>query len=154
MVHPDHITAWHLSIENSEEQTNNHEYYWARECKEVVEKVTGFSQKDGSDLKVEFDGSKNQQKMMSYQAWLTKQFFSRLRPYGFIFTESVPVHNETKHQALEKVKRKKAMKDKEFDFTTRTTTDKNKAQLPTNSTTMGLNNDKPNFDSESSELAV
>lgn len=125
LVRPDHVTAWHLSVEDAEDHSDNVESYLASNCQTVVATVTGLSPIDGSDLKIEFDESDDKMKMMSYQQWLTKQFRSHLRPYGFLFPKAVPIHNETKAQAMTRVKNKN--KDKEYDFTTRVTAEKNKA---------------------------
>ena len=126
MVRPDHVTAWHLSLEDAEDDSDNIESYLVNNCQAVVATVTGLSPIDGSDLKTDFDESDDKMKMMSYQRWLTKQFRSHLRPYGFLFPKAVPINNETKDQAMAKVKKNKN-KDKEYDFTTRITAEKNQA---------------------------
>merc|ERR1739845_58189 len=88
---------------------------WSKDCGAVVSTVTGLSVEDGSDLSLA--GSEQHQRMESYQAWLTKQFRFNLRPYQFIFPNSVRVHNETKEEALEKMRQKK--EGDKFDVTTR-----------------------------------
>ena len=95
LVRPDHVVAWHLPRKESV-------CPFKQSPETIVSIVTGLAQAKIGD----WVGSERHKRMMNYQDWLTKQFRFNLRTYQFLFPNSVPVHNETKEQAVQRAKEK------------------------------------------------
>jgi hypothetical protein len=118
LVRPDHAVCWHwagdlaaIHLPRKGGELNPRSL-----CESVADTVIGNDVVDENNNNTSIhrqDQKKRDKQGASYQKWLTAQFLHNLRPFMFNFPNAVPITNNFKESAVERVKnsiRQKARK--------------------------------------------